>query len=135
MKIEPVESYNKDRITSTLLSNEFVPPPEFERLLEWVGLGASNVRKSLACIEEYQQSLRALGETEQRLSELDQWRESPAFNKREKSALSLSETISLHDAEEVSILILKEARCHFSTHQIVRLVLAVIAVNDWIDLH
>jgi len=54
----------------------FSPTSEFEHLLEWVCLGASHVRNNLACVEKHQQSLRTLGETEKRLSELDYWRES-----------------------------------------------------------
>jgi alkylhydroperoxidase family enzyme len=66
---------------------------------------------------------------------LDRWRESFAFTDREKAALNLSRSISLREPEELSTRILKAGRRHFSTHQIVRLTLAIIAVNDWIDLH
>jgi AhpD family alkylhydroperoxidase len=121
--------------TSTLLSGEFGSPPEFERLLEWVRLGASHVRKNVACIEEHRQRLRARGETKVRLSEFNQWRPSPVFTEREKAGLSLSQAISLHEPDELWALILKDARCHFSTHQIVRLMLAIVAVNDRIDFH
>ena len=136
MKIKPLMTrHNGDSDTSTLLTNEFFPTPEFEHLSEWVRLGVSLVRKNDACADEHRQILRARGETEKRLSELDRWRQSFAFTDREKAALNLSQSISLHEPEELSTLILKAARRHFSTHQIVRLTLAIIAVNDWIDLH
>ena len=135
MKIKDRITKNKaDNGTSTLISSEFIPTSEFEHLYEWVRLGAANVRKNLACIEEHQQRLRAQGETEKRLNEFDHWRQSVAFTDREKAALNLSETISLHEAGDVSTLILKNARSYFSTHQIVRLMLTVVAVNEWIDL-
>jgi CheY-like chemotaxis protein len=126
---------NRDIPTSTLLSDKFDPTPEFERLLEWVRLGASHVRKNMASIEEHRQRLRARGETKIRLSEFDQWRPSPVFTEREKAGLNLSQALSLPEPDELWTLILKDARRHFSTHQIVRLTLAIVAVNDRIDFH
>jgi AhpD family alkylhydroperoxidase len=135
MKIKArIMNNNGDNGTATLLTSEFIPTSEFEHLYDWVRLGASNVRKNLACIEVHRQRLRAQGETEMRLDEFDHWRQSVAFTDREKAALNLSETISLDEDEEVSTLILKHARSYFSTHQIVRLMLTVVAVNEWIDL-
>jgi AhpD family alkylhydroperoxidase len=130
MKNKPLMTRN----TSTLLSVNFVPSTEFELLLEWVRLGASHIRKNVACVEEHRQSLRARGETEERLSALDQWRPSLSFTEREKAALNLSESISMPDTDDTSALILKDAGCYFSNHQIVYLTLAILAVNDWIDL-
>jgi CheY-like chemotaxis protein len=86
-------------------------------------------------VQQHQQILRANGETESRLSELHSWRQSPAFTEREKAALSLSETVSLHESEERSTQVLKDAQRHFSIEEIVRLTLTAMAVNDWIDLH
>jgi CheY-like chemotaxis protein len=126
---------NGDGNTSTLLSGKFGPPPEFERLLEWVRLGASHVRNNVAGIEEHRQRLRARGETKVRLSEFAQWRPSPVFTEREKAGLNLSQALSLPESEEQWTLILQDAQCHFSTHQIVRLMLAIVAVNDRIDFH
>jgi len=108
--------------------------PEFELLFEWVRLDASRVRNNPACVKKHRQRLRALGETKKRLSELDHWSWSPAFTEREKAALRLSEIISLDKPKNLSILIFKAARRYFSAEEIVRLTLAVVAVNDWIDL-
>jgi alkylhydroperoxidase family enzyme len=94
----------------------------------------SNVRNNVGCVENHQQSLLALAETAKRLNAVDHWRESPAFTEREKAALSLSETISSQHPAEFSLATLKAVRCHFSPEETVRLALAVMAVNDWIDL-
>ena len=56
------------------------------------------------------------------------------FTEREKVALRLSEIISLDKPKEMSIQIFKAARRYFSAEEMVRLTLAVMAVNDWIDL-
>jgi AhpD family alkylhydroperoxidase len=135
MKIEPLaDRTNGEGVASVFFSSNFCPTPEFEQLFEWVRLGAANIRKNTACVEAHRQSLRARGESEKRLNASDHWRESLAFTEQEKTALGLSEAISLHEPGELAAEILK-AQYHFSTHQIVRLTLTVIAVNDWIDFH
>jgi len=88
----------------------------------------------MTCIKKHRQNLLASVETEKRLNELANWRESSAFSDQEKVALCLSEILSLHESEELSPLILEEARRHFSAQEIVRLALTIIAVNEWIDL-
>lgn len=136
MKIEPFVNRNSaPRDSSALPSTNLDPAPEFEHLLEWVRLGSAHARKNVICAEKHRQKLKALAEAEKRLSEWDHWRESPSFTELEKAALNLSEILSLHESEEeLSILILEEARRHFSTEEIVRLTLTIMAVNDWIDL-
>ena len=136
MKTEPLVTRNDgESNASALPPRNLRPITEFERLCEWVRLDACRVRNNPACIEHHRQSLRALGETEKRLGELDHWRESPAFTEWEKAALSLCETISLHGPEDLSTPTLQTARRHFSPDEIVRLTLTVMAVNDWIDVH
>ena len=79
-----VKRSDEDGNISIPLSSEFSPAPEFERLLEWVRLDTSHVRNNPACVEKHLQRLRALGETEKRLRELDYWHESPAFTEWER---------------------------------------------------
>jgi hypothetical protein len=56
------------------------------------------------------------------------------FTEPEKAVLILSEFISLDEAGKLSPQILEDARRHFSTEEIVRLTLTIMAVNEWIDL-
>lgn len=114
--------------------SNFRSPPEFAVLIEWVRLDASRVRNNPACVKKHQKRLRAFGESKRRLSELDHWSQSPVFTEREKAALRLSEIISLDKPKNLSILIFKAARRYFSAEEMVRLTLAIMAVNDWIDL-
>lgn len=107
----------------------------FPRILEWARLIAGHVRQNFHCIEEHLSKLKSMGETTPRLGEWKSWRESPAFTAREKAALSLGEAISTHEAEHNRHQILEAAQRYFSMEEIVQLVLAVTAVNDWIDLH
>jgi len=129
------EGDSTDSHTATLLSGEFCPTVEFEQLAEWVRLGASHARNHGACIEEHRQSLRSRGETDLRLQEFAGWRDSGAFTKREKAALNLSQSISLPEHEDRSIQVIKDAGRYFNVHQIVRLSMAILAVNEWIDIH
>ena len=130
----PAKENSAARISPALPSGNFHPVSEFELLLEWARIGSANVRKAPACADKHRQNLRACAGTEQRLSDLNHWRESLAFTESEKAALNLSESISLLEPEKLSPLVLAEARRHFSTEEIVRLALTIMAVNDWIDL-
>jgi alkylhydroperoxidase family enzyme len=131
MKIEPFVGNNRQ----TGVSSPFpVPAPQFEQLLEWARLGSAHTRKNATCSDKHRQNLRASVEAEKRLSEFDHWRESMVFTEPEKAVLILSEFISLDEAGKLSPQILEDARRHFSTEEIVRLTLTIMAVNEWIDL-
>jgi len=133
MKTESMAAGNNGNTTEAFL--QVLSTANMERLLEWVCLGASQVQNNVACVEKHRQSLRALGETEQRLKELDHWRDSSAFTDREKAALSLTETVSLPEPEELSTRVLTDAGRHLTAEEILRLTLAIVAVNDWIAMH
>jgi AhpD family alkylhydroperoxidase len=124
---------NNGHFNSTI--HESGATPDFEDLLEWARLGAAHVRKNPACVEKHSASLRTRGETEERLHELNRWRQSPFFTDREKAALDLSESISLRHSKDLLQDALDGPRRHFDTSEMVRLSLALLAINDWIDLH
>jgi alkylhydroperoxidase family enzyme len=135
MKIEPFVENNSATGNSSALP--FTPggrAPQFENLLEWARLGSAHTRRNATCADKHRQNLMALVETEKRLSDFDHWRESIVFTEPEKAVLTLSETISWPEPERLSPRILEDARRHFSTEEIVRLTLTIMAVNDWIDL-
>jgi CheY-like chemotaxis protein len=129
-----VEKNNCDSRSLIRPAGELGKDIDFEHIVEWVRLDVAYVRKDATCMERHQQNLRKRGEMEERLNGLNHWRESSAFTEREKAALSISETISLHEPEEESHRVLQEARRYFEIEEIVRLMLSVMAVNEWIDL-
>ena len=136
MTIEPFVPNNSETLRPpTLPSGQDGRAPSFECLLEWVRLGSAHARRSGLCVTRHRENLRALVESEKRLSEFPGWRESPAFTEPEKAALTLSELLSLHEPGKLSPQLLLDAQRHFSTEEIVRLTLTIMAVNDWIDLH
>jgi len=127
-----VEKSRGERRATSLPSSIVLTTPEFKRLLEWVRLTVARIKNNLPCIEQHQQLLRALGETDKRLNALDHWRQSSVFTEREKAALRLSEIISRNEPAEFPLVDLKTVRGHFSIAETVHLALAVMAVNDWI---
>ena len=53
-------------------------------------LRASQINGCAFCIDMHSKDARAGGETEQRLYELDAWRETPFYSERERAAMSLA---------------------------------------------
>ncbi len=66
-----------------------------EGLLNLVRLRASQLNACAYCIDMHTKDLRAGGESEQRIYELDAWRETPFYNDRERAALEWTEAVTL----------------------------------------
>lgn len=130
MKTETSAPRQISRLQSDSESNE-----DFPRLLELSRCVAAQTRKARSCAQRHYDNLRAQGETERRLRELEHWRGSSSFTARERAALSISEAFSLWRPDGVGEDVLKKARRHLDPSEMVRLTLAVAAVNDWIDFH
>ena len=75
--------------------------------------------------------LRAAGEPEQRIYELDAWRETPYYNEREQAALAWAEAVTLLTRDHVPDAVFEQARRQFSEEDLVNLTLAVVAINGW----
>jgi AhpD family alkylhydroperoxidase len=100
-------------------------------LLELVKMRASQINRCAYCIDMHSKDARAHGETEQRLYALNAWREAPFYSDRERSALGWTEAVTDISHEEVSDALFQEARQHFSEQELVRLTLAIVAINGW----
>jgi two-component system, response regulator len=115
--------------------DKFETGDDFEAILAMAQFIGGHIRGNMACVEQYREILKRNGETEERLNELDRWHESSSFTKREKAALTLSESISLKEPKDVLGKALAEARRYFNVEEMVNLTLAIMALNDWLDLH
>ena len=102
-----------------------------ESLIYLVKLRASQINGCAYCIDMHSKDLRAMGETEQRLYELDAWRETPFYSDRERAALAWTEAVTLISEGHVPDEVYDEARKCFSESELVNLTLAVIAINSW----
>jgi alkylhydroperoxidase family enzyme len=74
---------------------------------------------------------RARGESEERRHLLDAWHEAPLYSARERAALAWTEAVTQVSQTHVPDVVYEEARQHFSEEELVKLTLAVAAINAW----
>ena len=100
-------------------------------LLELIKLQASQINGCAYCIDMHTKDARAAGETEQRLYELNAWRETPFYTDRERAALAWTEAVTLVSETRVPDDVYEQAQQHFTEEELVNLTLAVVAINGW----
>ena len=100
-------------------------------LLELVKMRASQINGCAYCLDMHSKDARAAGETEQRLYELNAWRETPFYSDRERAALAWTESLTLVSQTHVPDEAFEEVKKYFSEAEIVALTLAVVAINGW----
>ncbi len=100
-------------------------------LLDLVKVRASQINGCAYCIDMHSKDARARGETEQRLYELDAWRETPFYSARERAALAWTEAVTLVTNGHVPDEVYDEVRKQFGDAELARLTLAVVAINAW----
>ena len=101
------------------------------RLIHLMKMRASQINGCAYCIDMHSKDARALGETEQRLYELDAWRETPFYTDRERAALAWTEALTLVSETHVPDAVYEEARKQFNEKEIVDLTLVVTTINAW----
>jgi alkylhydroperoxidase family enzyme len=74
---------------------------------------------------------RANGETEQRLYGLEAWREAPYYSAKERAALEWTEALTLVSQTHAPDDVYERVRQQFSEGELVRLTLAIAAINGW----
>ena len=100
-------------------------------LLELVKMRASQINGCAYCLDMHSKDARARGETEQRLYLLDAWHEAPFYTERERAALAWTEALTLVSTDHVPDEMFERARAQFSEEELVKLTLAVVAINGW----
>ena len=98
-------------------------------LLELIKLRASQINGCAWCMDMHTKELRAAGEGEQRLYLLSAWRECPFYTERERAALTWTEALTLLSEGNVPDDVFALARSQFSEEELVRLTLAIVAIN------
>src|SRR5262249_913916 len=83
------------------------------------------------CIDMHSKDARAAGESEQRLYELDAWRETPFYTERERAALAWTEAITEVAETHVPDDVFEEVKKQFSDKEIVHLTLAAAMIKLW----
>ena len=102
-----------------------------KRLIELVKMRASQINGCAYCLDMHSKDARALGENEQRLYELEAWRETPFYSDKERAALAWTEAITLVSQTHVPDSVYDEVRKHFSEKEIVDLTLVITTINAW----
>jgi AhpD family alkylhydroperoxidase len=98
-------------------------------LLELVKLRASQINGCAWCMDMHTKELRAAGESEQRLYLIGAWRECPFYSERERAALAWTEALTLLRDGDVPDDVFALARSQFSEEELVKLTLAIVAIN------
>jgi AhpD family alkylhydroperoxidase len=102
-----------------------------KKLIDLIYLRISQINGCAFCIDMHSKDLRAEGESEERIYLLEAWRESPFYNDRERAALAWSEALTKVSEDRVPDDVFEEARRHFTDDELVKLTLAVAAINGW----
>ena len=100
-------------------------------LIELVKTRVSQINGCAYCIDMHTKDARAAGETEQRLYGLSAWRETPYYSERERAALAWAEVVTLISQTHASDEEYAAARAEFGEEELVKLTMAVIAINGW----
>lgn len=100
-------------------------------LLELIKLRASQLNGCGFCIDMHTKDARLEGETEQRLYLLNAWWETSLYSEREQAALAWTEAVTRLQDQRVPDEVYERARSQFSEEELVRLTLAVVAINGW----
>jgi AhpD family alkylhydroperoxidase len=101
------------------------------KLIHLIKMRASQINGCAFCMDMHSKDARAAGETEQRLYELDAWRETPFYTERERAALEWTEALTLVSQTHVPDSVYDEVRKQFSEKEIVDLTLVVGMINLW----
>lgn len=100
-------------------------------LIDLVKLRASQINGCAYCIDMHSKDLRARGESEQRLYELDAWAETPFYTERERAALLWTEAVTRVADTHVPDAVYEQARQQFSEQELVNLTFVIGAINVW----
>ena len=101
------------------------------RLLELVRLRVAQICDCKLCIDHHTETLKAQGESRERLEKLKTWRESALYNNRERTALAVGEALGSDPPKPLAKDVVFDARAYFNDAEILQLTLTIFAVNDW----
>ncbi len=109
-------------------------------LLDLIRLRVSQIHGCQLGESHYRAKLELAGEATNRLDELDTWPVSGVYTAKERMALALAELLAQPSPGESTLLprLLSHAREQLTRAELVRLVVAVEAIQDWEhreDLH
>jgi AhpD family alkylhydroperoxidase len=101
--------------------------------VDLVELRASQINGCAVCLDMHTRGARKAGETDERLSTVAAWRETPYFTDAERAALALTEagTRLADRPDPVPDEVFAEAARHYDEPALAALVCAIAAINTW----
>ncbi|MBU4432995.1 MAG: carboxymuconolactone decarboxylase family protein [Alphaproteobacteria bacterium] len=100
-------------------------------IIDLVQTRASQINNCAFCIDTHVKKALDAGEDPQRLHLLAVWRDASLFSARERAALAWSEAVTAVASGPVPDVVYTEALEHFGQADLVRLTIAVTAINAW----
>ena len=124
--------YTQEALKAFLDLEKYISNSGLEhKLVHLMKMRASQINGCAYCIDMHSKDARALGETEQRLYELDAWRETPFYTDRERAALAWTEAITNVAETHVPEDVYDEVRKQFSEKEIIDLTVVATVINMW----
>ncbi len=103
-----------------------------ESLYELIKIRASQLNGCAYCLDMHTRDALAAGEDQRRINILSAWREAPGFfTGRERSALALTEAVTLIGEGGVPDSVWDAAASQFSEQELVHLLMAISVINVW----
>jgi AhpD family alkylhydroperoxidase len=96
-----------------------------------VKVRASQINGCAFCINMHTEDARKRGETEQRLYQLNAWRESPLYSARERAALAWTEAVTLISETHAPDDVYDAVGAQFSEAETVNLTMLIATINAW----
>lgn len=101
-------------------------------LIHLLKIRASQINGCAFCLDMHAKEARADGEDQRRIDVLAGWREVPEwFSPAEQAVLAFTEEVTLIGQGGVSDQVWQAMTHHFGNEQVVRLLMAVAAINVW----
>jgi AhpD family alkylhydroperoxidase len=101
------------------------------RLRELVRTRASQINGCAFCVDMHSVDAQEAGEQDRRIFALAAWRASPFFDERERTALALTEALTLLPEGGVPDEVYDAAADVFTEDELARLIGVIIAINSW----
>jgi AhpD family alkylhydroperoxidase len=102
-----------------------------ESLIHLIKLRASQINGCAYCLDMHWKDLKSIGETDQRLYELNAWEESPFYTERERAALAWTDAVTKVAESRVPDAVYDEVRKRFNEKELADLTVAIATINVW----
>jgi AhpD family alkylhydroperoxidase len=100
-------------------------------LRDLLRLRASQLNGCAYCVDMHTKDARAAGESDQRITAIPVWAETPFFTDRERAALAFTESVTLMASTHVPADAYDAVAAHFSPDEIAALVALIVTINAW----